>query len=479
MIDVCLESEFAGCDFRDERLTDRMVEIGTKLGHRPTLSIPAALETRTEMEAGYRFFDNDKVTPNRILATHRQRSVERILQQPVCLLVQDTTEIELTRPSQQVEGAGPLSAESRRGAYLHPLVAFTPEKLNLGTVWQKMWSREKIDTQRTAKEKTKHLETLGIEEKESFRWLQGQREARKIAETCADTQCILVCDSESDIYEVFCESRETSHGRPLEFLIRACQNRATDVRGQKIIETVRATEVLHETQVNVSARTAKTKVETRKRAKSRIARSADVSVKACAVTLRPPPRPDRKLPAITLNVVLVEELSPPEGEEAIQWVLLTTLPISNLEDVLTIVDYYCCRWPIENLFKILKSGCRIEERQFKKLSRELNAIAVYLVSAWRIHLLVHLGREIPDLDCDVMFEESEWMSVCMVVDGEVPEKPPTLNEFIRTVASLGGYVKRKQTEPGYQTIWIGTQRMRDLAIAYDAFGPNSKRCVVR
>ena len=182
--------------------------------------------------------------------------------------------------------------------------------------------------------------------------------------------------------------------------------------------------------------------------------------------------------------MLVEEISPPQGQDKIQWVLITTLPIDSLDEVLVVIEFYCGRWPIENFFKILKSGCRVEERQFETLARELNAIAVYMIAAWRIQLLVHLGRECPDIDCDVIFEEFEWKSVYIVANGEAPpDIVPTLNEMIRTIASLGGYVKRKKTEPGYQTLWIGMQRMRDLAAGYEAFGPGSKMkaqtCVVR
>lgn len=474
-MEVSLKAEVAECKFGDARLNDRVVKVTAQLGQHPTLSIPAALETGKELEAGYRFFDNEKVTPDGILKTHFDRTLERILQERVCLLVQDTTELELTRPKEQVQGAGPLSANSRFGAYLHPLIAFTPQRLNLGTVWQKSWAREKIDTDRTAKEKSKHLEQIPIEEKESFRWLEGQREAFKIAEQCSDTQCILVCDSESDIYEVFSEPRETSHGRPLELLIRGCQDRATDVRGKKLVDTVRATDVLHQMTISVSERQAKTKVETRQRAKSRAGRIAEVEVRACTVTLRPPSRFDRKLPPVTINVVLVEEASTPQGEPAIQWLLLTTLPIDELEQVITVIDDYCCRWPIENFFKILKSGCRIEERQFETLARELNAIAVYMIVAWRIHLLCHLGRECPEMDCDALFAESEWKAVYIIATHQTPPlKPPTLNQMIRMVASLGGYVSRKNTEPGYQTLWIGMQRMRDMASGYEAFGPGSK-----
>lgn len=483
-MEITLREEVAGCDFGDQRLSKRLGKVMDRLGQHPTLSIPAALATRAELEAGYRFFDNPEVTPDRILATHRTRTIERILGQRVCLLVQDTTELELTRPRQQVAGAGPLSCDSRRGAYLHPLQAYTPGQLNLGTVWHKSWTRDSIDTKRTAKEKSKYLETLPIEDKESHRWLEGQHAARHVAELCADTQCVLVCDSEADIYEVFSASRETSHGRPLELLIRGCQNRATDEKGKMILDHAHEAESLFSMILEVSAREAKTKVESGTRGKSREARAATVDVRVCTVTLRPPPRPDRELPPVTLRVVLVEETVPPAGAEPIQWMLLTTLPTGTREEILAVIEYYRCRWLIENYFKILKSGCRVEERQFERLARELNALAVYQVVAWRVQLLCHLGRACPDLACDAWLEEAEWKSVYIVATGKAPPAhAPTINTMIRLIAGLGGYVARQKTEPGNQTLWIGMQRMRDLACGYDAFGPGSKMtastCVVR
>jgi len=468
--------EVCECRFGDVRLTDRLSSITDRLNQHPTLSLPAAMGSRSELELGYRFFDHAEATPERILRGHRHRTLERIMGVKVCLMVQDTTELELTRPNQQVVGAGPLSADSRWGAYLHPLIAYTPERLNLGTVWQKSWARDSIDTESTAKEKSKRLAKMAIEEKESYRWLEGQREARQVAEMCADTQCIMVGDSEADIYEVFSETRKTSHHRPLELLIRGCQNRATDVKGVAILDIVKASETVHSMVIDVSGRKAKTKVETGRRSKSRLARKAVVEVRACQVTLRPPPRPGQeKLPHVTIQVVLVEEQSPPPGDEAISWMLVTTLPIDTPDQVLTIVDYYCCRWLIESYFKILKSGCRIEERLFETLPRMMNVIAVYMIVAWRIQMLCHLGRECPDIDCSIVFEESEWKAVYIVATKkQPPETPPTLNTIIRLIASLGGYIVRKDTHPGIQTLWIGMQRMRDLACGYEAFGPKSK-----
>lgn len=472
-MNVSLVEEVADCDFGDSRLTERLENIVVKLGEHPSLSIPAALGE--EVDEAYEFFANENVTPEGLLAAHRVRTIERILQEKVCLLIGDTSEMELTRPNQQVKGSGPLSAESRLGFYLHPLIAYTPSRLNLGTVWMKAWARKTIDTQRTAKEKTKHLETVPIEQKESLRWLEGQREAKVIAEMCADTQCVLICDSEADIYEVFSESRQTAHGRPLELLIRGCQNRATDVKGQFILDQVRASEVLHRMSIEVSARKAKTKIETRTRAKSRSGRITEVAVRVGKVNLRPPYRPDRQLPEVTINVVLVEELSPPPGEDPIQWMLLTTLPIDCSEEILLVIEYYRSRWMIENFFKILKSGCRAEERQFEYLSRQLNAITLFMIVAWRVQRLCHLGRECPEMDCDSVLEEAEWKAVYIIATGKAPpKKVPTLNTMIRLIASLGGYVIRKNTEPGNQTLWIGMQRMRDLALGYKAFGPGSK-----
>jgi hypothetical protein len=212
----------------------------------------------------------------------------------------------------------------------------------------------------------------------------------------------------------------------------------------------------------------------RKRRTQREARIAEVEIRATTVTLRPPYRPDRQLPKVTLNLVLVEESHPPEGQEPIQWLLITTLPIGTAEEVQWIVHCYCIRWQIEVYFRTLKSGCRIEERYFARLERLLNCLAVYSIVAWKVLYLCRLNRECPDLDCEVVFTPSEWKSVYMAVRQEPPpQTPPRLTEIIRMTASLGGYVIRKSTQPGTQTLWLGLQRLHDLSTAWQTFGPDA------
>ena len=103
-----------------------------------------------------------------------------------------------------------------------------------------------------------------------------------------------------------------------------------------------------------------------------------------------------------------------------------------------------------------------------------NCLAIYLVIAWKILYLCRLGQACPDLPCDIIFSESEWKAVYTIITHQpVPSQPPTINTMIRLIASLGGYVNRKTTNPGTQTLWLGLQRVYDLACAWDAFGPGS------
>ena len=226
--------------------------------------------------------------------------------------------------------------------------------------------------------------------------------------------------------------------------------------------------------MNVSARTAKTTTETRKRRETRDARVAELEVRAATVTVRPAYRPKgRKLANVTLNVVLAEEPNPPNGATPIQWLLVTTLPIDDAEHVQQIISYYSIRWQIEIYFRTLKCGCRIEDRQFETVDRILNCLAVYSIIAWKVMYLSRLGRECPDLSCELIFEPSEWKSVYMTVrKKDPPSSPPSLNEVVRMIASLGGYVIRRSTHPGTQTLWFGLQRVHDLSTAWETFGPD-------
>lgn len=471
-----LAAELSGGAFGDERLNRRAGKLAELLARYPNLSIPAALKSRADIEAAYRFFDNDAVTPDRIIQGHLDATLQRISLCDFVLLVQDTTEIDLTRPQQQVTGAGPMDHESRRGAFFHPLMAFDSAGVPLGFVGQKSWTREKIRHagDMSESQQVEQRRKTPIEEKESFRWLEGFRRSEMAAKICYETTIVCVGDSESDIYDLFAESDASEYSN-LHLLIRAGQKRNT-TEGPDWGDLVRSTEVIGHQTVQVRARLAKTHASRSARTRPREARTAELDIRKSTIELRRPVNGRSSLPkSLNVNIVLCEEPHPPAGAEAISWMLVTTLPIATAEDVQRVISSYCVRWQIEVYFRTLKSGCRIEERRFEAIDRVLNALAFFSVIAWRVMYVCHLGRECPDLDCEVIFEPSEWKSVYSILREPIPAAGcPPLNDVVRAIARLGGFINRTNQQPGPQSLWIGLQRTYDLANAWLTFGPDAK-----
>jgi hypothetical protein len=459
--------EMRTLSLNDKRLNDRLQQVLEMLAGRPTASIPAACGGYAEMVAAYRLFDNDKVNFAKVLQPHVDTTWRRIEEQSVVLLVQDTTEVDLTRPVQQVVGAGSLDGSGRRGVFLHLLHALTPEGTPLGTVHAAAWARDE-ETPSCSKLSSFQRVSTPIEQKESYRWVVALQQAREAAQRCSHTHFVCIADSEADIYELLAEGM--AEPRAADWIVRACHDRAlkpkpkTDgaqevpppedqaAAQRKLRERVLAAPVLFTHTIQVRGRKTKYHCEKRGRRQPRESRRAEVEVRAAQVTLRPPWRPGSKLPQVSINVVLVREVNPPADSPAVEWILLTSLPIQTLDEVRQVVQYYCARWLIEVFFRTLKSGCRVQERLFEHVDRLLPCLAVYLIVTWRTLLVCRLGRECPEISCEAIFEPAEWRSVYQVVHREPPPStPPTLEEMVRMVAQLGGYVNRKRNDPpGYR-----------------------------
>ena len=120
--------EMKAADLKDKRLDNRLREVLSQLGAHPTASIPAACGGYAEMAAAYRLFDNEKATFASILRSHSEVTRERMAQQSVAVLAQDTTEVDVTRPGQGVAGAGPLDGGARRGGAVAPVARLYAER---------------------------------------------------------------------------------------------------------------------------------------------------------------------------------------------------------------------------------------------------------------------------------------------------------------------------------------------------------------
>src|SRR5947207_3195688 len=143
-----IESETKGADFGDERREARYQVLLEQLSDKPSLSIPAACGGQAETAAAYRFFDNEKTTPAKVLAPHRNATLERIRAEAVVIAAQDTTEVDLTRKQEKV--GGPLNDDKRWGLYVHPVLVLTPQRVPLGVVDAAMWSRDPQELEKSA-----------------------------------------------------------------------------------------------------------------------------------------------------------------------------------------------------------------------------------------------------------------------------------------------------------------------------------------
>jgi hypothetical protein len=483
-MDDWIMEEMQTADLRDKRLERRLNRLLDSLSKSSTASIPAACNDRAEMVAAYRFFDNEKVEFENVLAPHIDATCQRVAQQKVALLVHETTELDLTRPSSQMQGTGPLHQGKRCGALLHPLMAFTTDGTPLGTAYAEAWSREPREKLSINKRRVA-CNQKPLSEKETYRWLQTAEQCQAIKAHCPATQLIMVADRESDITEVidYCNSQEA-----FDWVIRGGVDRIVSKSKQsevsvKVRDQLLAGKTRLKKQMSIRSRVSwgSASLKQHPSQADREAREITCTVHAAKVNLNDPRRDasQRKPDGISVNAVLVSEVNPPEGVQAVEWLLLTSLPIGSTKQIESIIDHYEKRWVIELYFKVLKSGCKIESRRFEHMDRFLPALALYMIIAWRSLYICRVSRTHEESSCELVYEKSEWQSVWQIVKRSPPPKrPPRLLEMTKIVAELGGYVNRKRAgPPGPQSVWIGLQRMHDIATCWLTFGPGAKTCV--
>lgn len=440
--------EMLKANLGDKRLNRRLAKLLHQLAQRPEGSIPSAFQGWSETLAAYRFFDNEKVSPEKVLEPHRDATLERAGQFPVVLCVQDTTELDFS--GSQIQGLGPLNYKSSLGLHIHPTLALTPERLCLGLVDQWSWAR---DVEEHGGKDRQHRLRRSLEEKESLRWVEGYRRVCDWQSTLPQTRLVYVADGDSDLFELF-EEGETGEAS---WLIRASQDRAL-VGGGLLKATIREAEVLGTLEFDLPGNAQRTP------------RHVVQTLRAARVKLRPPYRPDKKLPVVEVTAILAWEEDPPEGTEPIEWLLLTNLAVADAEQAEEKVQWYVCRWQIEIYFRILKSGCRVEELQLQERDRLEVALALYMIVAWRVLYLIMLGRTLPEISCEVVLAPEEWKAVYLVTQKKVPpSQPPPLQQMLVLIATLGGFLARKgDGPPGPKALWIGLQRTRDFVLALQA-----------
>ena len=186
--------------------------------------------------------------------------------------------------------------------------------------------------------------------------------------------------------------------------------------------------------------------------------------------LRPSNHPDRSAPELpSLWFLLAEEEHPEPNTEPICWLLVSSRAIETLEEALQSLRWYTYRWRVEQFHFVLKSGCRIEQLQLETAARLEKAISTYSIIAWRLLQITYQARKTPEICCVEILPSLPWEVLHRATHPRQQplQKPPSLEEAVRWIARLGGFLDRKgDGHPGVKTLWRGWRRLEELAAGY-------------
>jgi hypothetical protein len=379
-------------------------------------------------------------------------TAETVAEYDVMLYVGDTTFLDYGSIEAKKEGYGPIG-KGGNGLILHSALAIEPQKgQSIGLLWQKLWNRE--PKQKPPKEETptqkkkrqaaarKEARNRPFEQKESYRWVEALITVENLVSK--HTQVIHAFDREGDITEVFDKVRQLQHTG---VIVRAAHNRSLDSESERLWSKLEGQPISLEQEIELP--------QTSKRS----ARKTKLAVRFCPVNLRTPYRFDNRDPLL-VYAVYATEVDCPEGETSVEWMLLTTEVVADIQTASMILRWYSYRWRVEEYHKIFKSGCQVEKYRLaaegmKTLIGFLSVIAVELLQLTYLHRTQPLAPAIGilnPLELKILKAKSPK-----------PSKLLTVNWAVEAIARLGGYLEHRSKTPiGIQVLWRGWLKLHDL-----------------
>ncbi len=431
---------FGSVQLHDIRRTRRTVKAATNLAENPLGSLPAQMHTWKETKALYRLLDEPDVTFAGLMQPHVQQTREQANASPVVLLVQDTTDIDLSH-RHKISGVGQIGNERGRGFFVQTVLAVLPQTREvLGCMAQEPFVRI------PAPEGEQRHQRLKRDARETDVWM---RQVHHIGIPHPGSMWVHVGDRGADMFPFFlaCRTSQTH------FLVRAAQNRRTEGCEEQIkysLDRARSWQSQESRPLEVPAR------------HGHKARSTQVQLSFGQMTLLPPrnePRASKE--PFPVWVIRVWEEQAPEGEEPLEWLLLTSVPTTTLEQAWERVEWYRHRWLVEDYHQCLKSGCRIEERQLQSVDGLMRLLGLLSPLAVRLLQVRAYAREEPERPAHEVIEPL-MLAVLAERTGLLPATM-TLGTFWTEVARLGGYLaRRRDGPPGWRTIWKGWLSLQTL-----------------
>jgi hypothetical protein len=423
-------------------------------------------------QAARRLFRRQDTSVTSLLQGHYTQTAQRCAALPFVLVVQDTTELDYTgRPA--TTGLGPTGNRHGRGLLGHAALALSPSGEPLGLLHLDLWAR---DPQATGQAQTRRQRSTA--EKESRKWGDGL--AGVAARLPHGPEVLLIQDREGDVFTFLATPRRPG----LQLLIRAAQARKVHLPAETrpahadaalpvasaaaapapdtLFAVAAAAPVVGSLTVSLPAQAGRAGKAGREE------REAALVVRATALVVQPPRHGRASEPKTPQRVWVVQarEERLPAGvpaTEAVDWVLVSTRPITTLAEAVALVQYYALRWRIERLHYTLKSGCQVEDLQHETAEALMKALSLYYVVAWRLLWLTYTARTQPERPAGEVLASEE-----LTVLRSAAQRPVhTAQEAVRAIARLAGWQGyRSAPDPGVKMLWLGLRRLTDMVTGW-------------
>ncbi|GHO77884.1 IS4 family transposase [Ktedonobacter sp. SOSP1-85] len=437
---------FGAAELGDPRRTDRLLKVSSALATTPSGSLPHALQTWGETQGAYRLLNLDAITYQDILAPHWSQVYGEATQHFCTLLLADTTEFDFST-HHALKGRGPMGNSKKDiGFSLHTVLAMNPHNQQiLGCMTLSPFIRQLAPVGETKAERKKR-------ERESHVWEESVRQIGRVPE---HHQWVYVSDSGSDVYTFW----QTCEDLEYDFVLRVAQDRNVEISqgdAQARLDEghlkalARALPGVDAHLVHIPAQHAQPK------------REALLQMNFQKVRVQPPVNGAclRKT-EIVAWVVRVWEPSPPEGQEPLEWIVLTTLPITCPSEAWEVVQWYGWRWLLEDFHKALKTGCRMEQHNLQSMQAQWNLLAILTPIALRLLLIRQAAQQATEIPAGNVVSQEAIQAVILLDHRH--RNIVTAEHLWRAIARLGGYLDRKSDgPPGWQILWKGWMRVMDV-----------------
>jgi hypothetical protein len=439
------ERNFSEAKLGDPRRTLRLVHSAARIASHPEKSFTQCFDWN-ELRGFYRLCHQEEVTLRSVSEPHWRQTRQAMAEQDLVLILHDTTQLDFTS-HQALKGTGPIGEGTTTGFLQHNSLAVEPKSEQvLGLSYQQLRVRKPAPAGETSYQRRRRAG------RESEMWVEGIRAAGPAPSGCT---WVDVGDRGADIYEAMVAARELGH----HFLFRLLHNR------QVFLDEAGSRRAYLKDHARTLPSQGQDTVEIKGRG-GRDARTARVEMAAGRVwvpaSAEVPQR--RSQPVLAVWVIRVWEADPPQGKEALEWILLCSLPTEGIEQLRERRDWYCRRWLIEIYHDIEKNGCQEEGRRFETAERMEACLAVLSIVAVRVMQLRSALVAHPEAPAEQVATKLE----CLLVQRLLKHKGKTLSvrEFVRGVARLGGFLGRQRDgEPGVRALWKGYQRLQDMVRA--------------